>query len=129
MGGMLLTEVLVPLGFFTMIAALVIVPRYLKSLERQKLQDTLRAAVERGQPIPSEVIEAMSLDAKPRPSPERDLRVGIIWLGIGLGQAALALMVGMVETDAIYPLMGLAAFPTFIGLAFILISLLSRGRK
>lgn len=122
-------EILVPLGFFTMIAALVIVPRYLKSLERQKLQDTLRAAVERGQPIPPEVVEAMTLDARPKPSPERDLRVGVIWLGAALGLAVLGLVVGVDEPDATYPMLGVAAFPAFIGLAFILISVLSRGRK
>lgn len=122
-------EILVPLGFFTMIAALVIVPRYLKSVERLKLQDTLRAAVERGQPIPPEVIEAMSLDARPRPSPERDLRIGIIWLAVAAGLATLGLVAGLHEPHATYPALGLAALPGFIGLAFILISLLSRGRK
>lgn len=122
-------EILVPLGFFAMIAAVVIVPRYLKSLERMKLQDTLRAAVERGQPIPPEVVEAMSLAARPKPSPQRDLRVGIIWLGVAAGLAALGLLAGVNEPDATYPALGLAALPGFIGLAFILISVLSRGRK
>ena len=52
--------ILVPLGFFAMVAAIVIVPRYLKSLERQKLQDTLRASIEKGAELPPEVVQAFS---------------------------------------------------------------------
>ena len=38
-------EILIPITFFAMIAVIVVAPRYLKSQERQKLQDTLRAAI------------------------------------------------------------------------------------
>ena len=63
--------ILVPLGFFAMVAAIVIVPRYLKSLERQKLQETLRASIEKGAELPPEVVQALTSDAKPAPSPYR----------------------------------------------------------
>lgn len=125
-------EILIPITFFAMIAALVIVPRYLKSQERIRLQDTLRAAIEKGQPLPPEVIEAISTDVRPAkapPSPQRDLRTGIVWLGVAVGIAAFGWMVGYEEPDATYPLMGIAAFPGFIGLAFILIALLGQGKK
>ena len=78
-------DILVPLGFFAMVAAIVIVPRYLKSLERQKLQETLRASIEKGAELPPEVVQALTSDAKPAPSPYRDLRAGIIWLGVAVG--------------------------------------------
>ena len=55
-------DILVPLGFFAMIAAIVIVPRYLKSIERQKLQDTLRASIEKGAELPPEVVQALPFD-------------------------------------------------------------------
>ena len=73
-------EILIPLAFFAMIAAIVIVPRYLKSIERQKLQDTLRASIEKGAELPPEVIAALTSDVKRQPSPYRDLRSGVIWL-------------------------------------------------
>ena len=125
-------EILIPITFFAMIAALVIVPRYLKSQERIRLQDTLRAAIEKGQPLPPEVIEAISTDVRPAkapPSSQRDLRTGIVWLGVAVGLAAFGWMIGYEEPDATYPLMGFAAFPGFIGLAFILIALLGQGKK
>ena len=66
--------ILVPISFFAMIAAIVIVPRYFRSMERQKMAETLRTAIEKGQPMPTEVIEAMSANVKLPPSPARDLR-------------------------------------------------------
>lgn len=123
--------VLIVLIIFGSIASLFIVPIYLRSQERQKLQETLRAAIEKGQPLPTEVVEAMTSDVKikPKPSAYRDLRVGIIWLGVAIGIAGLGLAMSFDEPDATYPLLGLACFPGFIGLAFILISFLGRDRQ
>ena len=125
-------EVLIPLTFFAMIAALVIMPRYFKSQERQKMAETLRVAIEKGQPLPTEVIEAMSSNVRSPglpPSPQRDLRTGIIWLGIGVGLAALGGVVSFEEPDALFMFLGLAMFPIFIGLAFVILAQLNRTRS
>jgi hypothetical protein len=122
-------EVLIPLALFAMIAAIVLVPRYLKSQERLRLQETLRLAIEKGQPLPTEVVEAISTDVKPAPSPQRDLRTGIVWLGVAVGLAAFGWMIGFDAPDATYPLLGIAAFPGFIGLAFVVIALLGQRKK
>lgn len=125
-------EILIPLAFFAMIAALVIAPRYFKSIERQKMAETLRIAIEKGQPLPTEMIEAMSSNVRAPgvpPSPQRDLRTGIIWLGVGVGFAALGAVLSFEEPDALFPLLGLATFPTFIGLAFIVLGFLNKGKS
>jgi hypothetical protein len=125
-------EILIPLAFFAMIAALVIAPRYFKSIERQRMAETLRVAIEKGQPLPTEVIEAMSSNVRSPglpPSPQRDLRTGIIWLGVGLGFAALGAAVSFEEADALYPMLGVAAFPIFIGLAFIALGFLNKTKS
>ncbi|MFC3070220.1 DUF6249 domain-containing protein [Phenylobacterium soli] len=120
---------MVPIFFFAMIAAIVIVPRYFKSLERQKMADTLKAAIEKGQPLPTEVMDAISSGVKAPPSPQRDLRTGIVWLGVGIGLAGMGLALGFEEPDATFPLIGIACFPAFIGLAFIAMFFLNRGRR
>lgn len=124
-------EILIPLTFFAMIAAIVVIPSWLKSQERQKLVETMRIALERGQPMPAELIEAMSSNVRePKlpPSPQRDLRTGIIWVGVSLGLVALGLIVGLEEPDASYWFIGFAAFPGFVGLAYVVLGWLNRGK-
>lgn len=119
----------VPIAVFVMVAVIVVAPRYLKSLERQKMAEALRAAIEKGQPLPPEMISVLTADVKPPPSPQRDLRRGMILLAVALALVVMGLLVGQGEPDATYPMIGLAAIPGFIGLAFIAMSRLGRDRS
>lgn len=126
-------EILVPLGFFAMIVAIVVLPGYIRARSRQRMMDTMRVAYERGQPVPPELIEAINTDPKsvrmsPRERSERDLRNGIITLAVALALIAFGWAVSYEETDAFYPLVGMAAFPGFIGLALIAFGLIGRNR-
>ena len=126
-----MTPVLIVLIIFGSFASLFIVPRYFKSIERQKMAETLRVAIEKGQPLPTEVIEAMSTNVRSPvqlPSPQRDLRTGIIWLAIGVAFAALGTVFSFEEPDVLFPMLGIAAFPTFIGLAFVALGLLNKTK-
>ncbi len=123
-----------PIGsimFFGMIAAIVIVPRWLKVRERESLQATIRAAIEKGQPLPPEMIEAISRDARPTPSGGRDLRTGVILLCVAAAFVAMGYAGGYLgedDTDAFGWLVGVAAFPGFVGLAFLIMAFLNRGK-
>jgi len=127
--------VLIPFGFMAMIAAIVIMPRYFRSQERQKMAELMRAAIERGQPLPQEVIDAMSSNVRSEgggpiaPSPSRDLRTGLVWIGVAVGLASLGLAVSFEDPDALFPLLGCAAFPGFIGVAFIVMWLAGRNKR
>jgi len=117
--------------FFAMIAVIIIVPRWLRSREREAMQATLRAAIEKGQPLPPEVIEAISRDARTLPSPTRDLRTGIILLCVAAGFVVMGLAGGYLgdgDVDATGWLIGIAAFPGFMGAAFLVMALVNRGR-
>ena len=59
---------------FGSIAAVIIVPFYLRSQERIRVQETLRAAIESGQPMPTDVMEnaARNINIRPAPSPGRE---------------------------------------------------------
>ena len=125
-------EVLIVLIIFGSIPSIFIAMRYFKSVERQRMAETLKLAIEKGQPLPTEIIEAMSSNVRTPgmpPSPQRDLRTGIVWLGVGIGFGALALALSFEEPDFLYPLLGLAAFPTFIGLAFVALGLLNKPKS
>jgi uncharacterized protein DUF6249 len=115
---------------FGSIAAVCIVPFWLRSQERIRVQETLRAAIESGQPMPTEMMEnaARNINIRPVPSASRDLRTGIIWLGVGLGFVAMGIAMGYEEPESTIPMIACAAFPIFIGLAFIVLSFVNRPR-
>jgi len=115
-------EVLIPLAPFAMVTAIVVVPAFLKSRERREMQATLRTAIEKGQPLPPEIIDAMTKNAKVAPTSLSDIRTGVIWLAIGLGLAAFGFMIGFEDADAYHPLLGIATIPAVIGLAYIVLS-------
>ncbi|MBI1406093.1 MAG: hypothetical protein GC145_08210 [Caulobacter sp.] len=115
-------EVWIPIVFFAMIAAIVIVPSYLKSQERREMQATLRSAIDKGQPVPQEMIEAMTKPVKSQPTALNDIRTGVIWVAIGAGLGLFGFMVSYESADAYYPLIGIAGIPVIIGLAYIVLS-------
>ena len=132
-----LTPVLVLMVIFGGIAAIVVGPSWLKSRDRKEVQATIRAAIEKGQPLPAEVIDAMSKEATRNvPSRSRDLRRGVIWVAVGLGLAAFSLLSSMGWSNDDWDasvhvgngLLGVAAIPTTIGIAFIVLSFFNKNK-
>ncbi|MFN4296272.1 MAG: DUF6249 domain-containing protein [Brevundimonas sp.] len=124
-------EIFVPLAFFAMIVAIVAIPSWLKSRDRRDMQATVRTAIDKGQPLPSELIEALSKDAaKAVPSAHRDMRIGVIWLAIAIGVTTFGWAVSFADGDSevFYVLGGIAAIPGFIGLAFIVLSFFNKNK-
>jgi hypothetical protein len=126
-------EMFVPIAFFAMIAAIVIAPAWFKNRDRQDMQATLRAAIEKGQPLPVEIVDALSKDTtKLPPTAARDLRTGVIMvavsLGIGIFGYAFQFVGGSEEAKASFPIMGMGAVPGMIGLAFIVLSFFNKNK-
>jgi len=131
---------LIPIAFFAAIAAVFILPSYFRSRDRARMHETLRLAYEKGQPVPPEMIEALQVGGptaveNPQSRASRDLRIGIVWLAIGLGfvaiggafYAGLYYVGGATETFASFAAIG--AIPIFVGLAFMLLSALGRNKR
>jgi hypothetical protein len=111
------------------IASLFIVPRYFRNREREKMQDTIRAAIDKGQQLPPELIEAMTRDVRRAPSTrQRDVRLGVIWLAIALGLGALGWVGGEFTDDNLNAAVACAAIPGVIGLAFIVLSFFNKSK-
>lgn len=120
--------ILVPISLFAMVTLMVIVPRYFRSLERQRMADTVRLAIEKGQPLPPEVIGALTTtDDRPPRSPAGDLRRGLILVGVGLGMAVAGLT-GLGEGHINTGLAGAGAIPGFIGLAYIVMYFIEKPK-
>ena len=115
---------------FGSIPAIFIARSFFRSRERLEMQKTIRAAIEKGQPLPNEMIDAISRDIRTMPSPARDLRAGIVWLGFAAGLVGLAYAFGYSEdaSNAFWPFIGFACIPGFIGLAYLVVAIFNRGR-
>jgi len=130
-----MTPVLVMLIIFGSLTAIVFGPSYLKSRERREIQTTVRHAIDKGQELPPELIDAMTREvASKLPSRTRDLRRGVIWLAVGIGIAAFSYLSNLGWNDhdmegAAAATMGLAAIPATIGLAFIVLSFFNPNKE
>ena len=123
------------LSVFGTITAIAFGPAYLKSREKREMQATVRHAIDKGQQLPPELIDAMTKDvASKLPSRTRDLRRGVIWLAVGIGIAAFGFLSDLGwdhnEMDNIgNGLLGVAAIPATIGLAFIVLSFFNQNKE
>lgn len=123
--------ILVPLSPFLMVAAIVIVPAWLRTRERREMQATVRAAIEKGQPLPPELVEALSKDVRPRvvSSAHRDMRIGVILLAVAGGVALTGVALGQINDNAMFGTVSGAAIPGMIGLAFIILSFFNPNKR
>lgn len=126
-------EDLIPIfGIFAVfgsLVAIVIGPGWIKARERREVQLTVRTALDKGQPLPPEVIETLTRDiAQNLSSRTKDLRRGVLTLAAAAGIALLGYAIGMEAGEAVYPMLGLAAVPATIGLAFIVLSFFNPNR-
>jgi hypothetical protein len=115
-------EILIPISFFALIGAIIIVPTWLKSRERREIQGVLRSAIEKGLPMPTEAIDALTKNVKVPNTAFGDIRAGVIWLAVGLGIAGFGFMLGFRHEEAFHPLVGIGLIPSIIGLAYITLS-------
>lgn len=130
-----MTPILIVAIIFSAITAIIFGPSYLKSREKREIQATVRHAIDKGQELPPELIDAMTRDvASKLPSRTRDLRRGVIWLAVGVGIAAFGFLSDLGWDDHDLDqigngLLGVAAIPVTIGLAFIVLSFFNPNKE
>jgi hypothetical protein len=62
--------------------------------------------------------EDLSLEGKK--GPRVPYRSGMISLAVGLGIGIFSFVIGKIEMDAFYPLLGIASIPVLVGIALII---------
>lgn len=112
--------IFIPITFFIAIVAIVWLAQHFAARKRMEAFQTLRLAIEKGQTVTPETLEAMARIS----SPIADLRRGIVFIAISAGFAAFATILAGNRIDeewqeVMRALFGVAMFPLFIGLAFL----------
>lgn len=104
----------VPIIMFISIAVVLSFWLYFRYRSRSALQQTVQAAIEKGHDLSPELLDRLG---QPETSGHADLRRGVIALGLGVAFAIFAVVLD--ESDAVRPLVGIAAFPSVLGIAYL----------
>ena len=108
------SEMWVPIVLFAAIAVVISFWLYFRYRSRHALQQTVQAAIEKGQDLSPELLDRLG---QPNTSGDTDMRRGVIAIGIGIAFAVFAFVLD--ERDAVRPLLATAAFPFVIGVAYL----------
>ena len=112
-------SIVIPLGMFAMITLIVWMFQFFAAKKRIEAFQTLRLAIEKGQPLTPESLAAMSRIAPAK----ADLRRGIVFIAIAAAFGALAAILGIGTNaemqESVRPILGVGVFPLSIGLAFL----------
>ncbi len=107
-------EVWIPLSMFIGLTVIFSLFIFFRFRSRQDLQQTIRSAIDKGQELSPEIVERLG---SPPVSPDRDLRRGLIAVGIAAGIALFGVVLG--EEDAVRPLLGISMLPLATGIAYL----------
>lgn len=121
-------ELLIPLSPFIMVIAIVGFQTVQKTKAQREMQQTLRAAIDKGQSLPVEVIESMSASIHRAPSANRDMRLGVILLAIAAGVALCGGALSYFEERVFYAFLAFSAVPAAIGVAFLGLSFFNKNK-
>ncbi len=84
---------------------------------RSEVQQTIRAALDKGQDLSPELVDRLG---HPRPSKNKDLRLGVIWLALSVGLVAFGFGIPD-EDDVARIFMGIASFPFSLGVGYMIL--------
>ena len=103
-------DYMIPIVLFLVIGVVLCTFFFLRYRSHQEIQHTLRLAMERGSELTPELLEAMSVDLGA--GGQRDMRRGVIALALAI---ATGIFAWIVEPDVL----GVAAFPLMLGIAYL----------
>jgi Ca2+/Na+ antiporter len=109
----------VPIAMFASLAIIVSFFFWFRYRSRSEMQQTIRAAIDKGQELTPDLVE--SLGQPQRPSKDKDLRYALVWFAVAIGFSALGGAIGAAEADEeVFLIMtGVAGFPFMMGLAYL----------
>lgn len=111
-------EELIPVVMFLGLTVVFSLLLWFRFRARREMQETLRVALDKGQDLTPEIIDRLG---HPKAAPDRDLRLGVIWLAIAAGLAMCGFAIPDPTGHALHGVLAGAAFPLAIGLAYMIL--------
>lgn len=107
----------IPIVLFICMMIVLVTLVWFRYRSRSEVQQTIRSALDKGQELSPELIDRLG---HPRPSKDKDLRLGVIWLGISI--ALILFGFGIPDEEDVHRIfMGIAAFPFCLGIAYMIL--------
>jgi hypothetical protein len=108
-------DVYIPMVLFGSMTVIFVARQYYRFRSRLETQHTFRLALEKGSELSPEFIKQLG---EPARNKDHDLRRGLVALAFALGFATLGAAIP--DPEATPVMLGVAAFPFFMGIAFII---------
>ncbi len=108
----------VPIVMFAGLTVIISLFFWFRFRARKEMQQTIRAAIDKGQELSPELVE--SLGTSQKRSKYQDLRNGAIWIAVGAGIALFGVAMGQIEQDVMPIMAGISALPLLIGIAYVI---------
>jgi len=110
-------ETMIPISMFLGLTIILCTLFWFRYKAREAMQQTFRAALEKGQELTPEIIDRLGHPKAPK---DKDLRLGILWIALALGLVGFGF--GIPDEDEVARIFaGIAAFPFLIGIAYLLL--------
>ena len=107
----------IPIAMFLGLTIVFCVLFWFRYRARSEMQQTFRAALDKGQELTPEIIDRLG---HPKASKDKDLRLGVIWLAVAAALVAFGFGIPD-EEDVARIFAGIAAFPFAIGVAYMIL--------
>ena len=112
-----MAEEMIPITMFIGLTVVFCLFYWFRYRTRSDMQTTIRTAIEKGQELSPEIIDRLGTPKAPK---ERDLRLALLWIALALALSIFGFMIPEDEPDVWQMFLGIAAFPFFIGVAYLI---------
>jgi hypothetical protein len=106
----------VPIVMFIGITVVLCTIAWLRYKAKEGMQQTFRAALDKGQDLTPEIIDRLGHPKAPK---DKDMRYGIIWLSLAVALVLIGFAIP--EPEAFRGILAGAAFPFSIGAAYLIL--------
>ncbi|OQW58582.1 MAG: hypothetical protein A4S17_03875 [Proteobacteria bacterium HN_bin10] len=123
-------DIFVPFVFFGFLAAIILVPIYLRERTRQSAHHLIAQALEKGQQLDPALMRSLTdTQKKPQDKARSSLGSGVVLLALAGGFAAGGYFVGGYAEEAFNGMMVPAVILGSLGVAFILLAIVDYSTK